>query len=101
MTKQMLAAMTLAASLGAGSTAAVLTLAQGAKAPYQVHAVDVRRRGELPDGGVVTTTLAYASRSLPDGGRKDVGGFTCPADKNVEILSKALLIATEPCIREE
>lgn len=103
----------VSAGLGAGAATVVLTTSPS-KGKYQVHAVDVRLRGEAPtDGGVRPVTVtAYASKALPDGGRKDVGGSLCPiggypaspGSKNkvtdYEVLGSALLSVTEACIQE-
>lgn len=102
----------VAAGLGAGAATVALN-ASPSKGKYQVHGVDVRPRGAAPaDGGMRPVAVtAYASKALPDGGRKDVGGHTCPVGgyaikgggkvNDYEVLGAALLNVTEACIVEE
>lgn len=97
-----IAALVAAFALGGASTATVLNANSElvAKPKYTVHAVDVRVRGATADGGVAVGLKAYGKRHLADGGRKDVGGFDCPASSQIDSAGAALLVATEACIRE-
>lgn len=103
----------VAAGLGAGAATVALNVSPS-KGKYQVHAVDVRARGAAPtDGGARPVSVqAYASKALPDGGRKDIGGHLCPVGgyavkgtagkvTDYEVLGAALLSVTEACIVEE
>jgi hypothetical protein len=97
-----IAALAAAFALGGAGTAAVFNANSGmvAKPKYTVHAVDVRVRGTAADGGVAVGLKAYGKRHLADGGRKDVGGFDCPASPQIDSAGADLLVATEACIRE-
>lgn len=103
MTKQMIAAMALAASLGAAGSAGVLSLVQaGAKSQYRVHGVDIRTAGPIqPDGGQAVGITAYAGRQLPDGGFKDVGGHRCSPDRALDDLARTFVLATASCVHED
>lgn len=96
-----IAALALAASLGAGSTAAVLSASQGAKPVYVSHGVDIRVTGAARDGGAAISVMTYASRGLPDGGRKDVGRHVCPTSAALDTAGASLLAATVACVRED
>jgi len=94
MNKAQMAALFLA---GAATGAGGVKLAQPGAPEVRVHALDLRRGADLPDGGFEVSRVAYGTVLRPDGSKKDIGqAKSCmPGDQSA--LRAALSAAATDC----